>query len=85
MFQCSPRDDEGSIRQLCGTEDDRRGGADSTQSVDAQDPTAHRLAAQVHLWETHHSQVGEVLHEGAGAGADRAAAAQSCPVVCVKY
>lgn len=64
LFQRPARDDEGSVRQLRGAEDDRRVGADAAQSADAQDPAAPVLAAQVHIRQAHHRQAGEVLHEG---------------------
>lgn len=53
LLQCPARDDEGPVRQLRGAEDDRRGGADAAQGADAQDPAAHRLAAQVHVRQAH--------------------------------
>lgn len=84
-LQCSPRDDEGSVRELRRAEDDRRGGADAAQGVDAQDPAAHRVAPQVHLRQAHHRETREILHESAGTGAYRAAASEPCAVVCVKY
>lgn len=62
-FQRPPSNDEGSIRQLCRAEDDWRIGADAAQDFVAQDPAAHELAAQIHLRETHHRQVGKVLVE----------------------
>lgn len=66
FFQRAARDDEGSVRELRGAEDDRRERADAAQGADAQDPTASEFAAEVHVREAHHRQVGEVLHESTG-------------------
>lgn len=81
MLQRAARDDEGPVRELRGAEDDRRSRADAAQGADAQDPAAHRVAAQVHLRQAHNRQAGEVLHEDARAGPNRAAAAQPRVVV----
>ena len=56
-------DDEGPVRQLRGAEDDRRVGAEPAQGPDAQDPPLRGVATQVHLWQAHLGQTGEVLHE----------------------
>lgn len=75
FFQCSSRDDEGSVRKLRGPKDDWRGRADAAQGADAQDPAPYRVIAQVHVRQTHHREAGEVFHEGAGAGPHRPPAA----------
>lgn len=65
ILQCPARDDEGSVRQLRGPEDDRCERADAAQDPHAQDSAAPQLAAQVYLRKAHNRQAGEVLHEGA--------------------
>lgn len=53
-FQRSPRDDEGSVRQLRRTEDDRCERTNAAQGANAQDQAAPELAPQVHLRQAHH-------------------------------
>lgn len=76
FIQRIKRYDERSVCQLRRAKDDRRGGASAAQDTDAQDPTASRKSAQVHLWQTYYCQTREILHEdrlgdGRGSDADR--------------
>lgn len=55
-FQSSALDDEGSVRQLCGSEDDRCVGADPEEDADAANQTAHEQSQEIYLRQAHNCQ-----------------------------
>lgn len=66
QFQCFARHDEGPIRELCRTKNDRCEWTNTEESVNAQDPAASEFVTEVHLWKTYNCQIGKVLHENTG-------------------
>ena len=45
--------DEGPVRQLRGPEDDRRGGDQPAEDLDAQDTASHLNTEKIHLWQAY--------------------------------
>ncbi len=57
-WRCAGRgsvdNDEGSVRQLCGAENVRRGGHSTAEEIGSVHPAPHTDAPEVHLRQTHH-------------------------------
>ena len=68
-------DDEGSVRELCGTKNAGCGRPEPEKTDDSEDEAPYKYIEAIHIWETHYLKAGKNVH--------KSPASQSTPTDCV--